>query len=458
MLLCGVRVAVRRGTRRCGASLGARGHMEPPVSPEAAAMADMGLPTGFDTTHGEAKPAPQQEEAPAGKVRYTAYVDDFQGGPGQKLAEFAAEAFPELKWSKNKARGEAKAGLLRVNGKQAGANKVLMAADVVTVHKVAKVQWRNGMWSSTYIADSGNKANADGSASKAAFGVNLGVDGKCNKRMRGINCGCPDCASLSEADKKKLRNRKKKEAKARKEAAAAAAAPGGEGSVAAEGADVRENAEASGAPPPPPSAAAAAATPAPEGGNTGPASTDTKVADTVVQGAAEPAASASAAAATTADWVAGVDLATGHPYWYDRVSGSSSWTAPPGWVAKEVPKVSWAAKADATGASIPKGQDVAAASAAASSKRKANEAESSEESEMESEEEHEGARLGMVTTTARLVPKKMQPSKKTKPSLGFRPTRVGCVSEDRSQRKQCEELDSSDEEGAGNYKPAQYSS
>ena len=43
--------------------------------------------------------------------------------------------------------------------------------------------------------------------------------------------GCPDCSSLSDAEKKKIRNRKKKEARARKEASAGGAGDGGDGSA-----------------------------------------------------------------------------------------------------------------------------------------------------------------------------------------------------------------------------------
>ena len=196
---------------------------------DAAAMAQMGLPTGFDTTHGEAKPAAAVGDTPAGPVIHTAHVDDYHDGPGQKLAKFSSEAFPEMKWSTNKARGEVKAGLIRVNGQHAGANQTLLASDVVTVHKVAKAQWRNGMWSSTIVTAPGGPGGSQAAAvaptggSAEAFGVSLDASGKCNKRMLGINCGCPDCANLSAADKKKLKNRKKKEAKERQLAAAAAA-------------------------------------------------------------------------------------------------------------------------------------------------------------------------------------------------------------------------------------------
>jgi hypothetical protein len=191
------------------------------------------------------------DPAPAGKLIASAVVEDFHDGAGSKLAAFAAEAFPQFGWSRNKARGEVKAGLIRVNGLHAGANQVLRASDTVTVHKVAKVQWRNGMWCSTVVAPTSGDENmnskkreklAAAAAAAAAggggeFGVHLDVEGKCTKRKRGINCGCPDCCSLSEADKKKIRNRKKREAKARKLAAVAAAtARGGVGGTGAAGA------------------------------------------------------------------------------------------------------------------------------------------------------------------------------------------------------------------------------
>jgi hypothetical protein len=216
----------------------------------AAAMAAMGLPTGFDTTHVDstqtvAMPREEEEEEEeaeegvnVGPVLHTANAEDFHDGVGAKLVQFAFDAFPQMKWSKNKFRGEAHLGRVRVNGKMAGANQRLKEGDVVTVHKekIAKGPTK-GVNSKVRarLAAQAAGSGGGGPGPDEEFSKSLDADGRCTKRKNGIICGCPDCTSLTEAEKKKIRNRKKKLAQERKKARLAeeaAAVPSAEGGSA----------------------------------------------------------------------------------------------------------------------------------------------------------------------------------------------------------------------------------
>ena len=185
----------------------------------------MGLPTGFESTHGDAADdsapgtAPEEDGVNVGPVLHTANAEDFHDGVGAKLVQFAFDAFPQMKWSKNKFRGEAHLGRVRVNGKMAGANQRLQEGDVVTVHKekIAKGPTK-GVNSKVRARQEAQLARSDGPGPDEEFSQSLDAEGRCTKRRNGIVCGCPDCASLSEAEKKTIRNRKKKLAQERKKA------------------------------------------------------------------------------------------------------------------------------------------------------------------------------------------------------------------------------------------------
>ena len=88
-----------------------------------AAMAAMGLPTGFRDR------ATEEEEALPDAVHTIAIT---QEQAGAKLAKHIANVVQG--WSRNAAAAAAREGHVRVNGEQSGANRVLESGDAVTVH------------------------------------------------------------------------------------------------------------------------------------------------------------------------------------------------------------------------------------------------------------------------------------------------------------------------------------
>ena len=88
-----------------------------------AAMAAMGLPTGFRDRSIEA-----EEALP--DALHTIAISQEQAGA--KLAKHIATVLDG--WSRNAAAAAVKEGHIRVNGEQSGANRVLESGDSVTVH------------------------------------------------------------------------------------------------------------------------------------------------------------------------------------------------------------------------------------------------------------------------------------------------------------------------------------
>ena len=418
----------------------------------------MGLPTGFETTHGEADEKAAAAQAVAepdlsdgvnvGPVIHQANAEDFHDGVGSKLVQFAFDAFPQLKWSKNKFRGEAHLGRLRVNGRMAGANQRLAEGDEVCVHKekIAKQAASKGVNSKVRARLEAEEARAAAAgaggeggkvaAPDEAFSENMDADGRCTKRRRGITCGCPDCATLTDAEKKKIKNRKKKEAQERKkQRLAEEAAFGGGGGAAV----TDQSGEATGAAAAPatgaaaaPSAAAAvpAAAPAAAGGTYptgwrfGGRSAPTEAAPLGVPYYHAPTG------ATSWDppvhlpdgWSQSVDPSSCRSWYEKSGTAEKSWTPPegsrvcsaPAPGSADVPAAAAAAAASSAAAvaapaagqalTARSGATISAAAAAASkwSAAEISEADSGEESEMEEDEDGSGAvREGVAKTTAR---------------------------------------------------------
>ena len=88
-----------------------------------AAMAAMGLPTGFRDRSIE------EEEALPEALHTIAITQEHAGA---KLAKHIATVIDG--WSRNAAAAAVKEGHIRVNGEQSGANRVLESGDSVTVH------------------------------------------------------------------------------------------------------------------------------------------------------------------------------------------------------------------------------------------------------------------------------------------------------------------------------------
>ena len=92
-----------------------------------AAMAAMGLPTGFRDRSIEAEALPD--------ALHTIAISQEQAGA--KLAKHIATVV--VGWSRNAAAAAVKEGHIRVNGEQSGANRVLQSGDSVTVHAAPPV-------------------------------------------------------------------------------------------------------------------------------------------------------------------------------------------------------------------------------------------------------------------------------------------------------------------------------
>lgn len=433
----------------------------------------MGLPTGFDSTHGAAADddsaagtAPEADGVNVGPVLHTANAEDFHDGVGAKLVQFAFDAFPQMKWSKNKFRGEAHLGRVRVNGKMAGANQRLQEGDVVTVHKekIAKGPTK-GINSKVRARQEAQVARSDGPGPDEEFSQSLDAEGRCTKRRNGIVCGCPDCASLSEAEKKKIRNRKKKLAQERKKALlaeeGAAAGSAGEtdappgaaasGAAASMPADSTTHAAAVDSSTTAASASADPAQPYPEGWRFGGRSAPTPDAPAGVPYYHSPSGATSwdPPVILPEGWTQSVE-ATSCRSWYEHAAtGTKSWTPPEGscvcvpppsdasgctGAAPAAAAAAAAALASSGVAAASSAEQMLAAAAAAvaaqaatrpglgsslsdagTSKRKAPEATTtgsssvtagrteaeSEESELEDEEDEE-ERVGVAKTTARI--------------------------------------------------------
>ena len=100
----------------------------PSAMSDDAAMAAMGLPTGFRDRSIEA-----EEALP--DALHTIAISQEQAGA--KLAKHIATVLDG--WSRNAAAAAVKEGHIRVNGEQSGANRVLESGDSVTVHAAPPV-------------------------------------------------------------------------------------------------------------------------------------------------------------------------------------------------------------------------------------------------------------------------------------------------------------------------------